>query len=368
MKVPEEKTSAVRAPEVPALQLRGLELWRGDHLALAGVDMEAEPARLTVLLGPSGCGKTSLLRSIAGFEAPHAGTVEIAGELVCGPGHWVPPELRQVGMVFQQGALFPHLKVLDNVLYGLRRRPGRRRRAAEMLELVGMASFAQRFPDELSGGEQQRVALARALAPAPRLVLLDEPFAALDAGLRRRVRDEVCQILRAAEASAILVTHDQEEALSIADRVVVMEAGKVLQSGRPEEVYHRPQSAEVARFLGDGQLLDCEVRDGEAISCLGPVACDLEDGPALLLVRPEDLDLIPAASGAGVCGRVCGQTFYGHDRLEQVEIDAQTRLEVRVLSGESFALGQRVQLQVRPGRELRVFPPWPRPLTEARTV
>nr|XP_061797912.1 fe(3+) ions import ATP-binding protein FbpC 1-like [Nerophis lumbriciformis] len=285
-----------------ALELHGIELWRGDHLALGGVDFDAEPAQLTVLVGPSGCGKTSLLRAVAGFEAPHAGSVKIGGELVCGPGCWIPPERRRVGMVFQQGALFPHLKVLDNVLYGLSRGDGRQQRAAEVLELVGMAELAGRYPDELSGGEQQRVALARALAPEPRLVLLDEPFAALDAGLRKRVRDEVCLILRRAGATAILVTHDQEEALSIADRVVVMHAGRILQSGRPEEVYQRPNCAEVARFLGDGQLLDCEVRRGEAVSSLGRVSCSLDDGPAQLLVRPEDLDLQPAGAEEGGYG------------------------------------------------------------------
>ncbi len=338
-----------------ALELRGVELWRGDHLALAGVNLEAQAAELTVLVGPSGCGKTSLLRAVAGFEVPHAGTVTIDGQQVSGTDCWVAPERRRVGMVFQQGALFPHLKVLDNVLYGLRRKPGRQRRAREVLELVGLADLGGRYPDQLSGGEQQRVALARALAPAPRLVLLDEPFAALDAGLRKRVREEVCQILRDAGATAILVTHDQEEALSIADRIVVMHNGRVLQSGRPEEVYGNPLSVEVARFLGDGQLLPCEVRGGAALSCFGPIPCPLQDGSALVLLRPEDLELLPAAAAEGCAGEVCGQTFFGHDRLDEIAIDGHARLVVRVLSSKRTAVGQRVRLRLRRQQGLRVF-------------
>jgi len=387
---------AVPAP-APVVEVRGLTVRYGDRVAVDGVDLAVAGGGVTALLGPSGCGKTSLLRAIAGFEAPAAGEVAIAGRVVAGPGRWLPPEKRRVAMVFQEGALFPHLTVRGNVLYGLPRRrlfgrggflgralrrdgslgralrrdgslgralrrDGRRRaeRARAALELVGMADLAGRYPDQLSGGQQQRVALARALAPEPSLVLLDEPFANLDATLRQRVRAEVRAILQAAGATAVLVTHDQEEALSVADTVAVMERGRILQVGPPEEVYRRPASAAVARFIGDGQLVDCVVERGVARSVFGRAPAAAADGPGLLLVRPEDLTVMPECfydGHEGVAGEVVRRTFYGHDLVDEVRLlgDGGESVRVRCLAGPGHAPGEKVRLVLR-HRELPVFP------------
>ncbi|MFE1785967.1 ABC transporter ATP-binding protein, partial [Streptomyces sp. NPDC059506] len=231
---------------------------------------------LVAVLGPSGCGKTTLLRIVAGFLRPDSGTVGIGGRTVAGPGVHVPPERRSVGIVAQEGALFPHLSVARNVAFGLTgaARAERRVRTEEMLELVGLGGYGDRMPHELSGGQQQRVALARALAPRPALVLLDEPFNALDSGLRNGVRADVAAALRATGATALLVTHDQQEALSIADRVAVMRSGKVVQYGTPQEVYRHPADAWVAGFVGDAVLLPGTVEGPgktTAATALGPV-------------------------------------------------------------------------------------------------
>ena len=342
------------------LEIRDLEIRYGGHDAVRGVDLDVREHQLMALVGPSGCGKTSLLRAIAGFERPAAGSVRLGGELVAGEGHFVAPERRRIGMVFQQGALFPHLTVWKNVLYGLKGKRERDNLAASALELVGMSDYRERYPDELSGGEQQRVALARALAPQPRLVLLDEPFASLDAALRERLRVEVRDILRRAGSTAVLVTHDQAEALSIADTVAVMRRGCLLQCGGPDVLYHRPASPEVARLLGDGQLVACEVAAGEAHSFLGAVPCDHPDGPAQLLVRPEDLGLDPADSSedAGCRGRIRQRAFYGHDLVDEIEIEEGAargaRVHVRVLSSDCFAVGDAVRVQLR-GKEFHVY-------------
>ncbi len=362
------------AGATPVVELRGLTVRYGDRVAVDAVDLAVGGGGITALLGPSGCGKTSLLRAIAGFEAPAAGEVAIAGRRVAGPGVWVPPERRRVAMVFQEGALFPHLTVRGNVLYGLPRpgwrdRWGRRgggrseERARAALELVGMADLAGRYPDQLSGGQQQRVALARALAPEPSLVLLDEPFANLDATLRQRVRAEVRAILGAAGATAVLVTHDQEEALSVADTVAVMDHGRILQVGPPEAVYRRPSSAEVARFVGDGQLVDCTVEAGVARSVFGraPVAGSPDgpfEGAGLLLVRPEDLAVMPECwydGQEGLPGEVVGRTFYGHDLVDEVRLAGGGEVvRVRCLAGPGHSVGERVRVVLR-HRELPVF-------------
>ncbi|HVR30830.1 MAG TPA: ABC transporter ATP-binding protein, partial [Thermoanaerobaculia bacterium] len=210
------------AASAPLLEVRGLVVRYGDTVAVDHADLRVPPGRITAILGPSGCGKTSLLRAIAGFGEVAGGSIEIGGRRVVGGGAWVPPERRRIGMVFQEGALFPHLTVSGNVGYGLRGAADAADRVTEVLRLVGLEGLESRFPDQLSGGQQQRVALARALAPEPSLVLLDEPFANLDAVLRVHLREEVRRILRAVGTTAVLVTHEQEEALSIADVVAVM--------------------------------------------------------------------------------------------------------------------------------------------------
>jgi len=352
----------------PVVEVADLTVRYGATVAVDAADLAVPEGELTVLVGASGCGKTSLLRAVAGFEVPAAGTVRIDGRTVAGPGAWVPPERRRVAMVFQDGALFPHRTVEGNVVYGLSALPRRERRerARQALDRVGMGALAGRFPDQLSGGQQQRVALARALAPEPRLILLDEPFASLDAALRLRLREEVRQILAAAGATALMVTHDQAEALSVADHLVVMEAGRVLQAGRPDEVYRRPATAGVATFLGEGQLVPCRVAAGRLTSPLGELEAPAGlGGTGHLLVRPEDLALLPgtggsALGGAGCGGRVVRRQFFGHDLLDEVELAGGLRLQVRLLSSVDHPVGAPVRLVLRPN-DYRFFPAAPAP-------
>lgn len=332
-----------------ALVLADVRLTFGDVVALDGVSLDVPRGSLTAVVGPSGCGKTSLLRVAAGFERPAGGSVTLDGHCVAGPRSWVAPERRQVGMVFQEGALFPHLTVRGNVLFGLRGFRDAARRGSRVLELVGLAGLDRRFPDELSGGQQQRVALARALAPRPGIVLLDEPFASLDAALRQRVRSEVASILRAAGASALLVTHDQEEALSVADRVAVMQDGRVLQADTPEAIYRRPISAAVAELVGEGQLLPCRLSRGRLESAVGSGVSAAPDGEAWLLVRPEDLELVDPARGVAR-GVVTGRRFYGHDFVAEVMLDGGPSVRVRALSADEPPHGNRVGLRLRPRR------------------
>lgn len=338
----------------PILEIEGLEVSYGRVGAVRQVDLTIDGPGITALVGPSGCGKTTLLRAIAGFEVPASGSVRIAGVTVAGNGSWVPPESRRVGMVFQDGALFPHLTVRDNVGYGLRGIPDAAERVSDVLSRVGIANLAGRYPDQLSGGQQQRVALARALGPAPRLVLLDEPFVSLDATLRGRVRDQARQILEASAVCAVLVTHDQEEALSFADRVAVMTGGKIMQIGSPEEIYHRPVSVEVARFIGDGHLMPCTVTSGRFSSEFGEATCQATDGPGLLFVRPEDLSVVRWSQGSGVPGTVVERRFFGHDVLDSVVLASGLRVEVRSLSSATVPVGSPVRLTLKE-RTYRVF-------------
>ncbi len=337
------------------LEVRDLTVRYGELIAVDAASLAVPPNALTALLGPSGCGKSSLLRAIAGFEVPESGAVTIAGRPVATKECWVAPEHRSVGMVFQEGALFPHLTVAQNVGYGLTGRPDAVSRARSTMEMVGLSHLARRYPDELSGGEQQRVALARALAPAPEIILLDEPFASLDATTRQRVRDEVCSVLRSAGATAVIVTHDQAEALSVADRVAVMMRGRILQVGTPEEVYHAARTASVAEFVGAGQLLPCEIREGRLVSVLGPAQCDARDGRGLLLVRPEDLEILPDSAGAGVGGRVQDRRFYGHDLAHGVRLESGEVVLVRGPCSNEYTAGTAVRLRLR-RKPYRVYP------------
>lgn len=328
-------------PDESFLALDGLTVRRGDHTAVKGVSLALQEHTFLVLVGPSGCGKTSLLRAIAGFERPVEGSIRLAGRTMAGGDSWIAPERREIGMVFQDGALFPHLTVRGNVSYGVAK--DEERRVDEVLELVGLRALEGRYPDELSGGERQRAALARALAPSPRLLLLDEPFASLDAGLRQRVRTEVLEILEETRTTSILVTHDQEEALSVGDRVAVMIQGRILHEDSPAEIYRRPSSLEVARFIGDGQILPCRIEGGRARFSLGETPSELEDGAGWILVRPEQIRL--ADEGVpGVSGRVHQQHFYGHDLLQVVVLDSGERFEIRLPAGKQAEVGQRVSV------------------------
>ena len=312
--------------------------------AVNGASLEVETGTLLALLGPSGCGKTTLLRLIAGLDRPHAGTIEVDGRVVESTAEHVPPERREVGLVFQEYALFPHLSVADNVAFGLSRGPDRAGRVEEMLGQVGLDGLGTRMPHELSGGQQQRVALARALAPGPRLIMLDEPFSNLDPALREGVRREVRRVLRAAHATAIIVTHDQEEAMSLADEVAVMMDGRILQQVAPAELYRRPASRQVAEFVGDINVINGRAI-GRAVVCdLGTISL-LDDlyGPADVLIRPEALQLTEDQGGQAI---QVGRSFYGHDQMINLRFDSGLRLSSRVGPTFVFRPGTRVRVQL----------------------
>jgi iron(III) transport system ATP-binding protein len=311
----------------PAIACRGVHKAFGAVEAVAGVDLVVPAGSLTAVLGPSGCGKTTLLRLVAGFERPDAGAIAIGARPVAGDGAYVAPERRRVGMVFQDYALFPHLDVAGNVAYALGRRPDRARVEA-LLELVGLGGLGARRPHELSGGQQQRVALARALAVRPEVVLLDEPFSNLDAVLRAQVRGELRRILKESGVSGLLVTHDQEEALSLADRVAIMRAGAVVQAGTPEEVYLAPVSSWVASFLGAVDVLPGVAAEGVVETELGIVHDGAHHSGAVdVLVRPEALGLGSRhdAGPDAVSVLVVEREYYGHDQMLVVELEGSGR-------------------------------------------
>jgi iron(III) transport system ATP-binding protein len=327
-----------------AIDADGVDKAFGRTRAVDGACVRVGRGELVALLGPSGSGKTTLLRVIAGFERPDAGRVAIGGRPVAGNGTWVEPERRRIGMVFQEGALFPHLTVAGNVGFGA----SARGRVAECLELVGLAERADAYPHELSGGERQRVALARALAADPEVVLLDEPFASLDAGLRESLREEVAQILRTAGTSALLVTHDQAEALSLAGTVAVMRAGRVEQVGTPEEIYERPGSRWLAEFLGEADVLPGTARGGIVECELGRFGAPPElSGAVDVVVRPESVAIGSGPARApNASAVVVGRSFYGHDQLVHLELPSGLRLRSRRLGFPAWHPGDRVRVWI----------------------
>jgi iron(III) transport system ATP-binding protein len=319
---------------------------RGAITAVNGVSLDLPSGQLLALLGPSGCGKTTTLRLIAGFERLDAGAIEIAGRRVADGQMHLPPERRRIGMVFQEYALFPHLTVGENVRFGLHAYAGdAERRVHEVLELVGLAGMGHRQPHELSGGQQQRVALARALAPEPAVILLDEPFSNLDAGLRVRVRSEVRAILKAANATAVFVTHDQEEALSLVDRVAVLIRGELRQLGTPQQLYRQPTDREVAEFIGNAAFLPGHATGRTVESELGALELQNEvRGAVEVLLRPENLVLAPAAAEAP--DRVRQILFFGHDQLITVQLASGRTVEARLGPFYTYAVGQPVTVRV----------------------
>jgi iron(III) transport system ATP-binding protein len=337
----------------PVLEITGLAKSFGGHRVLHGVDLHLAAGSLTAIVGASGCGKTTLLRIVAGFETPDAGTVSIAGRRVAGgTGGCVPAHRRDIGYVAQDGALFPHLTVGQNIAYGLSgSATTTRTRVTELLQTVSLdESHARRRPHELSGGQQQRVALARALARRPALMLLDEPFSALDTGLRASTRKAVAELLTKAHVTTLLVTHDQEEALSIADQVAVMRDGRFTKVGTPQQVYLRPDDRFTAEFLGDCLLLPCLVTAGSAECALGriPLRGAAPDGPATLMLRPEQL-VATAVSDDGSAGiaTVLASEFRGHDVLLTVDPGGDTApIVVRQHSVDPPPVDSKVRLDV----------------------
>jgi iron(III) transport system ATP-binding protein len=320
------------------LSVTGLHKAFGLHPVLTGLDLEVPAGSFTAILGPSGSGKTTLLRLLAGFERADAGAIAIGDRIVDGPGSgYVPPERRKIGYVPQEGALFPHLSIAANVGFGLPARERRGPRTAELLDAVGLAGTGGRYPHQLSGGQQQRVALARALAIRPEIVLLDEPFASLDAHLRASVRADVQQICRNAGTTAILVTHDQDEALSMADRIAVLRDGKIVQYAAPQDLYARPADPALARFVGDANLLDGLLTDGKTVeTILGPLA----------LAQAGSL-----SPGSGpVTVRVVSCEYYGHDAVVRVQPEGEPagpQVIVRTAGGPQLAAGTAVIVRAR---------------------
>jgi iron(III) transport system ATP-binding protein len=323
-------------------------LWKGYAGApvLQGVELEVPAGSLTAVLGLSGCGKTTLLRVIAGFERAERGVVSLGGQTLEDARTYLAPEQRSVGYVPQEGALFPHLSVQQNVGFGLPRRERRGQQVAALLEMVGIAPLAKRLPHELSGGEQQRVALARALARRPQALLLDEPFSSLDASLRTRVREEVHALLREQGVTTVLVTHDQEEALSLADTVAVLRDGRIIQHGEPAELYERPADERLARFLGAVNLIDAQFEHGTALTTLGTLRLRGEQpasgvGAGTVMIRPEQLEVRVRDDGAhderpaaGLAGRVEQCRYYGHDALLHIRPDQPGELLLARVHGE----------------------------------
>lgn len=329
---------------------------RGHHPVLHHVDLAVGRGELLSVLGPSGCGKSTLLRAIAGLHPADAGRIELDGREVTVGHRGLPPEVRGVGLVPQDSALFPHRDVSANIEYGLRsrRRSGsrpdrhtRRRRTAELLELVDLQGYGQRFPHELSGGERQRVALARALAPEPSIVLLDEAFGALDASLRSQLRSDVREILRLSETTGLLVTHDQDEALSISDRLAIMRDGRVVQTGTPHAVYTAPVDSWTARFLGECNVVT-GAGDGTSVHCaLGTIDVSAQHGTVDVLIRPEQVRLNPDPPDGAIMARLDKTEFRGHSSLHHLRlVGCGQRIIAHSLGTTHHSIGSTVSISV----------------------
>ncbi len=311
-----------REPE--AVVIRGIHKAFGSTAVLTGVDLTVPAGSITAILGPSGSGKTTLLRIVAGFDRPDSGTVSIGKLLVADDHVNVPVERRRVGYVSQEGSLFPHLDVRANIGFGLSRRKRHGPVTDHLLAVVGLEDLAHRYPHQLSGGQQQRVAVARALATRPRVVLLDEPFASLDANMRASVRAEVAAALRHAGTTALIVTHDQDEALSMADLVAVMRKGRIAQVDTPRDLYDHPLDAELATFVGEANLVEGVAEGDHVATALGTVPLchpvpDTGHLPVTVLVRPEQLTVDTNGSTAGVRAKVIDVDFHGHDATVHLE-------------------------------------------------
>ena len=358
------------------LELDDLQKSYGSEPVVEGLSLSVREGEILTLLGPSGCGKTTTLRLIAGLERPNGGTVRLNGRSVSG-STFVPPEERGVGVVFQEFALFPHLTARENVAFGLKDRPKDEvdQRVDELLELVDLAGQGDSYPDQLSGGQQQRVALARSLAPEPEILLLDEPFSNLDVDLRVEMREEVRQIIKEAGVTAISVTHDQEEALSISDRVAVMNDGEIEQVGDPEGVFQHPESRFVAAFLGYASFIPGYVSGDVVETDLGTVPRNQIHGLAAeydrtrvdLLVRPDDVSVRRLdCEGVEACGNVVARRYLGPTFLYEVELDTGESVQCMHNHDENIPDSGPVGLELDADHELAWFPREQRPEDDAR--
>jgi iron(III) transport system ATP-binding protein len=320
----------------------------GDTAVLRGVNLDLPQGSVLALLGPSGCGKTTLLRLIAGFDPLEQGRIAFDEKTIASPRIFVPPERRGIGYVPQEGTLFPHLTVEGNIRFGLPRRANRQRRIQEVLSLTGLEGLGQRFPHELSGGQQQRVALARALAPGPSLVLLDEPFNALDLDLRRSMCEDVTSMLRRTGTTAVLVTHDPGEAFAVSDQLAAMQGGLIMQCAQPETVYWQPANPDVARLTGAAIFVPGEICAGRATCALGDLtlhpSVTAAAGPALVMVRPAQGPWAP--DGPGVCAHVDHRSFRGDHTLVRLTL-GELCLDLRMASLTAPPLNDRIHLRIQ---------------------
>lgn len=335
-----------------SLEIKHLNISFGSRKVINDLSLTLDSGQIASLLGPSGCGKTTLLRAIAGLVQPDSGTIRLGSQLIGVSSVLLPAERRNIGYVPQSSALFPHLTVEKNIAFGLKRdlysKAEIQSIVSEMLQLVGLSDFAKRMPTELSGGQQTRVALARALAIKPKLVLLDEPFSALDAQLRNELRSEVVALLRAQNATAILVTHDREEALVSSDQIVLMRDGKVIQVGTPEEVYEAPLTPEVALSIGDAVIINAYSENGQVRSVLSTAISENQSANSrdngFLVVRPEEIKVSKISSSGGPSGLIKKIDFYGHDAMLQIELSGGELLFARTPAPLDFKIGDQVFL------------------------
>ena len=329
-----------------SLEISHLKVSLGNRLILDDLSFSLAEGQIAALLGPSGCGKTTLLRSIAGLIQPSDGTIRFGKQLVSLSSLVMPSHKRKIGYVPQEGALFPHLSVADNISFGLDRsvftKDQIRQTTKEMLNLIGLQGYESRMPNQLSGGQQTRVALARALAIKPAIVLLDEPFSALDEALRDDLRSDVINLLRASKTTAILVTHDREEALVSADVVALMRAGKIVQQGSPEAVYSKPISPAIAVSTGDALVLDAQrLADGSTSYLFNPAAVGASSESGHIVIRPEEITIDRSLSATSPKGRISKIDYYGHDAMVTVEVAGQS-IKVRIPGPFDFLVGEEV--------------------------
>jgi iron(III) transport system ATP-binding protein len=358
--IPRPRRRRAAATIASRLTLEGVSRRFGRLMALDEIDLDVQPGAIVSLLGHSGCGKTTLLRVAAGVEVPTAGRVLVDGLEVASPEVFVPPERRSIGLMFQDYALFPHLTILRNVMFGLTAldRKARAQEARAALARVGLEHLADSYPHEASGGEQQRVALARAIVPRPGILLMDEPFSGLDSRLRDSVRADTLSVLRETGATAVIVTHDPEEAMRMSDRIVLMRRGRIVQQGSAQDLYDRPQNLFVARFFSHLNELEGTVRGGQAVTRIGAFdAGGSGEGRAVVVaIRPQGVRLTPGSEGDGTPGRIVSRHFLGEIDLFDVAVEGlDAYLVAKARTAERLVPGAEVRVGFDP-RDVLVFP------------